>query len=133
MRSVMTKSKLLSRMPPRNRVLLSPSVPASMCPSLSPRKSASMSPRRSAPGPEPTQGRSRSQLSRNGATFHQRNPAWLKSKKNIRLQIQYFRDLNDNDNAIIENKKIKCSTARIIRKLPIFESTINMYVLIKED
>merc|ERR1739838_1238426 len=83
MRSVMTKSKLLSRMPPRNSVLLSPSVPASMspnlCPSLSPRKSVSMSPRRSAPGPEPTQGRSRNQLSRNGATFLQRNLAWPKS------------------------------------------------------
>merc|ERR1712106_469330 len=46
-----------------------------------------MSPRRSAPGPEPTQGRSRSQLSRNGVTFHQRNLALPKccvSKSEIR-------------------------------------------------
>merc|ERR1719341_2932808 len=68
LRNVTTKSKLLSRMPLRNSVLLSPSVPASM------------SPRRSAPGQEPTQGRSRSQLSRNGAMSHQRSLDLPKSK-----------------------------------------------------
>ena len=71
LRSVMIKPRPLSRMPLRNSVLLSPSVPASMspnlCPSLLLLRSVLMSPRRSAPGQEPTQGRSRSQLSRNGA------------------------------------------------------------------
>merc|ERR1712106_225919 len=81
-RSVLTRLRLLFRMLPRNSVLLSPSVPASMsqslCLNLSPRRNVLMSPRRSAPGPEPTQGRSRSQLSKNGATFLQRNLALLK-------------------------------------------------------
>merc|ERR1711902_167501 len=79
LRSVTTKPRLLSKMPPRNSVLLNPNVPASMLPSLFPNspllRSALMSPRRSAPGPEPTQGRSRSQLSRSGATCLLRNLA----------------------------------------------------------
>merc|ERR1712106_707807 len=78
-RNVSTRPRPLFRMLPRNSVLLSPNVPASMSPNwclnLSPRRNVLMSLRRSAPGPEPTQGRSRSQLSRNGATFLQRNLA----------------------------------------------------------
>merc|ERR1712128_150186 len=81
-RSVLTRPRLLFRMLPRNSVLLSPNVPASMSPNwclnLSPRRNVLMSQRRSVPGPEPTQGRSRSQLSRNGVTFLQRNLALLK-------------------------------------------------------
>merc|ERR1740137_89404 len=64
-RSVLTKPKLLSRMPQRNSVLLSPSLVLL--------RSVLMYPRRSAPGQEPTQGRSRSQWSRNGAMCLQRN------------------------------------------------------------
>merc|ERR1740128_1162620 len=82
LKNVTTKHKLLSRMPLRNSVLLSPSVPASMspnlCPSLLLLRSVLMSPRRSAPGQEPTQGRSRSQLSRNGVMCLRRNLVWLK-------------------------------------------------------
>merc|ERR1711931_265978 len=69
LRNVMTKPRLLSRMPPRNSVLLSPSVPASLLLSFPQPRSVLMSPRRSAPGPEPTPGRSRSQWSRSGVTF----------------------------------------------------------------
>ena len=87
LRSVMTKPRLLFRMPPRNSVLLNPNVPASMLPSLFPNspplRSAWMSPRRSAPGPEPTQGRSRSQLSRNGAMCLLRNPDLHKDKTKL--------------------------------------------------
>merc|ERR1712106_613699 len=82
-RNVSTRPRRLFRMLPRNSVLLSPNVPASMSPNwclnLSPRRNVLMSLRRSALGPEPTQGRSRSQLSRNGATFLQRNPDLLKA------------------------------------------------------
>merc|ERR1712117_536732 len=73
LRSVMTRPRQLFRMPPRNSVLLSP------------RELASMSPRRSVPDPEPTQERSRSQLSRNGVTFLLRNLVWLKSSTLIIL------------------------------------------------
>merc|ERR1712002_1080946 len=76
-RSVMIKHKLLSRMLLRNSVLLSPREPANMSPNLSPSwslpKSVLMFLRRFAQGPRQTQGRSRSQLSRNGATFQLRN------------------------------------------------------------
>merc|ERR1711981_75196 len=86
-RSVMTKPRPLSRTPLRNSVLLNPSVPASTSPSLSPSspppRSVLMSPRRCAPGPEPTQGRSRSQLSRNGAMCLLRSLAWLKSAQHL--------------------------------------------------
>merc|ERR1719312_1056567 len=85
LRSVLTRSKLLSRMPLRNSVLLSPSVPASMspnlCPSLLLLRNVLMFPRRSVHAQEPTQGRSRSQLSRNGATSHLRSPDWLKTEE----------------------------------------------------
>merc|ERR1719483_963247 len=70
LRSVMRKLRLLSKMPPRNSVLLSPNVPASTLQSLFPR--------RSAPGQELTQERSRSQLSRSGAMFLLRSPVSLK-------------------------------------------------------
>merc|ERR1711892_196697 len=95
LRSALTKPRLLSKMLPRNSVLLSPNVPASMLPSLSPSlnlpRNVLMSPRRSAPGQEPTQGRSRSQLSRNGAMCLQRNLVWLKycSIKSITILFIY--------------------------------------------
>merc|ERR1719430_1012219 len=69
-------------MPLRNSVLLSPSVPASMRPNLYPSlllpRNVWMYPRRSVHAQEPTQGRSRSQSSRNGATFHLRSLDLLK-------------------------------------------------------
>ena len=84
LRSVLTKPRLLSRIPPRSSVLLSPSVPASMWPTLYRSwpllRSVLMSPWRFAPGQEQTQGRSRSQLSRNGVMCHQRNLDWPKSR-----------------------------------------------------
>merc|ERR1712106_1052935 len=95
LRSVLTKPRLLSRMPPKNSVLLSPNVPASMSQSLSPSlnlpRSVLMSPRRSAPGQEPTQGRSRNQLSRNGVMCLLRNLVWLKycSIKSITILFIY--------------------------------------------
>merc|ERR1711970_192191 len=77
LRSVLTRSKQLFRMPLRNSVLLSPSVPASMRPNLYPSlllpRNVWMYPRRSVHAQEPTQGKSRSQLSRNGATYHLRS------------------------------------------------------------
>ncbi len=67
---------------PRKTVTWSPrdlaSTSPSWCPFSSPRRSALISPRRSAHDPEPTQGRSRSPLSRSGATCPPRSPAWLK-------------------------------------------------------
>merc|ERR1719430_2832254 len=69
-------------MPLRNSVLLSPSVPASMRPNLYPSlllpRNVWMYPRKSVHAQEPTQGRSRSQSSRNGATFHLRSLDLLK-------------------------------------------------------
>merc|ERR1719403_539090 len=62
LRSVMTKPRLLFRMPPRKSV----------------------------PDPEPTQERSRSQLSRNGVMFLLRNLVWLKFfATKIVVYIQY--------------------------------------------
>merc|ERR1712215_360585 len=85
-RSAMTKHKQLFRMLPRNNVLLNLSVLASMSLNLYPNclllRSVWMYPRRSAPGPEPIQGRSRSQLSRNGATYLLKSLAWLKISEN---------------------------------------------------
>merc|ERR1711970_723008 len=79
-RSVMTRPRLLSRMLPRNSVLLSHREPANMSPnlclSLSLLRSVLMFLRRSAQGPRQTQGRSRSLWSRNGATFQLKSLAW---------------------------------------------------------
>merc|ERR1711892_110198 len=107
-RSVLTRPRQLSRMLPRNSVLLSPSVPVSMspnwCPSLSPRRNVLMSPRRSAPGPEPTQGRSRSQLSRNGVMFLQRSLALPKYNARTSPKLHTYdrhlvmQDTEDTDN-----------------------------------
>merc|ERR1712098_812244 len=76
-RSVMIKHKLLSRMLLRNSVLSNPREPANMSqnlfPSLSLPKSVLMFLRRFAQGQRQTQGRSRSQLSRSGATFQLRS------------------------------------------------------------
>merc|ERR1712098_1029205 len=87
LRSVMTKPRLLSKTPPRNSVLLNPKELPSMSPSLPQLRSVLMCPRRSVPDPEPTQERSRSQLSRNGVMCHQRNQALpkLKAKSNLQL------------------------------------------------
>merc|ERR1712123_90129 len=107
-RSVLTRLRLLFRMLPRNSVLLSPSVPVSMSPNwclnLSPRRNVLMSPRRSAPGPEPTQGRSRSQLSRNGVMFHQRSLALPKYNARTSPKLHTYdrhlvmQDTEDTDN-----------------------------------
>merc|ERR1712142_1200094 len=79
-RSVMTKLKLLFRMPPRRNVPWSPKEPVVMSPSWFPsslpKKSVLMFPRRSVPDQEQIQERSRSPLSRNGAIFHPRSLAW---------------------------------------------------------
>ena len=89
LKSVMTKPRLLSRMPPRNSVLLSPRELASMSQSLFQswphQRNVLMCQRRSVPDPEPTQERSRSQLSRSGVMCHQRSQALpkLKAKNQI--------------------------------------------------
>merc|ERR1719206_1635438 len=57
-------------------------VQTSLCPSLLLLRNVWMCPRRSVHAQEPTQGRSRSQLSRNGATFHLRSPDLLKIEVN---------------------------------------------------
>merc|ERR1719419_2122017 len=71
LRYVMTKPAQLSRMLPRKSVTWNPREPVPMSPnlypSLSPLRSVLMYPRRSVPDQEPTQERSRSLLSRNGA------------------------------------------------------------------
>merc|ERR1719147_426254 len=76
-RSVMIKHKLLSRMLQKNSVLLNPREHANMSPNLSPSlslpKSVLMFLRRFAQGQRQTQGKSRSQLSRSGATFQLRS------------------------------------------------------------
>merc|ERR1719206_831442 len=53
-------------------------VQTNLCPSLLLPRNVWMYPRRSVHAQEPTQGRSRSQLSRNGATSHLRSLDWLK-------------------------------------------------------
>merc|ERR1719175_84368 len=72
LRFVMTRLKLLFKMLLRKNVLLNLKEPANMSPSLFPSwnllKSVLMYPRRSGPDPSPTPERSRSLLSRNGAT-----------------------------------------------------------------
>merc|ERR1712025_67503 len=79
-KNVMTKLRLLFRMPPRRNVLWSPKEPVVMSPSWFPsslpKKSVLMFPRRSAPGQEQIQERSRSPLSRSGAIFHRKSLAW---------------------------------------------------------
>merc|ERR1711872_417312 len=89
LRSVMTRNKLLSKMLLRSSVLLSLNVHASMLPSSYPnfllQKNVLMFLRRCAPDQEPTQGRSRSLLSRNGVMFHQRNLDLLRHNLNPHL------------------------------------------------
>merc|ERR1712126_118848 len=79
-RSALTGRRLLLQRFPRRPVTLSPKRSASTspnwCPCSSLLRSALTSPRRSAPGPAPTQGRSRSQLSRSGATCQLPSLAW---------------------------------------------------------
>merc|ERR1719430_589541 len=78
----MKKPRPLSRMLLRKNVALSPREPVLMLPnlspSLSPLRSVLMYPRRSVPDQEPTQERSRSLLSRNGAMLPLKNLAWHK-------------------------------------------------------
>ena len=82
-RNVLTGRRLLFQRFLRRPVTLSPKRSASTspnwCPYSSLLRSALTSPRRSAPGPAPTQGRSRSQLSRSGATCQLLSPDLLKS------------------------------------------------------
>merc|ERR1739838_656392 len=119
-RSVLTRPRQLFRMLPSNSVLLSPGVPSTtspnLCLNLSPRRNVLMSPRRSAPGPEPTQGRSRSQLSRNGATFHQRSLALPKTNARTSPKLHTYdrhlvmQDTEDTDNTI--QLLTKCKKAK---------------------
>ena len=89
LRSVMTKPRLLFRMPPRNSVLLSPRELASMSPNLFQSwpqlRNVLMCQRRSVQDQEPTQERSRSQLSRNGVMSQLRNLDWPKLAKSALL------------------------------------------------
>merc|ERR1711915_907364 len=76
-RSVMIRNRLLFKMLLRNSAPLSLNVHVSMgpswCQSFLLKRNVLMFPRKSAPGQEPTQEKSRSQLSRNGAMSHQKN------------------------------------------------------------
>merc|ERR1711922_44021 len=82
LRSVMTRPVQLSKMLPRKNVVLSlkelVAMLLNLSPSLSPLRSVLMYPRRSVPDQEPTQERSRSLLSRNGAMLPLKNLAWHK-------------------------------------------------------
>merc|ERR1712025_888375 len=98
LRSAMTKPRLLSRMLPRRNVAWSHREHASKWPNLYPSclplRSVWMSPRRFAQGPGPTQGRSRSLLSRNGVIFLLRSLVLPKSieynDRRTKKFIQYY-------------------------------------------
>merc|ERR1719260_498168 len=89
---------------PRNSVLLNPSVLANLYQNLNLRRNVWMYPRRSVLDPEQTQGRSRSQLSRNGATSHLRSLALLKSS------LVYLELISHTQN--LAHKKTSCSNCQ---------------------
>merc|ERR1712241_984698 len=115
-RSALTRKRPLSRRSQRRPATLSPKGSASMSPSWCPcsslLRSVLTSPRRSAPGPAPTQGRSRSLWSRSGVTSPLLSPASPKCLDDNAQSEPQLLDLNASRHKllILNTQLLHCSS-----------------------